>query len=81
MRSAQLLLQRDFGAALRHLNYAIDKKPQEDAFYFLRGLTYLQLGDNERARSELEVAEKIAGSDQLKRNYHSKMEMLMSEQK
>jgi Flp pilus assembly protein TadD len=71
----------DYPAVLRHLGYALRKKPEEDAFYFLRGLVHLQMGDGAKARSDMQKAESIAADSMLKRNYHSKMEMLLSEQR
>jgi len=70
-------LRRDHRAALDHLDYAIAKRPVEDSFYFLRGIVRLQLGQTDLARGDLERAESIAADYGLKRNYHSKMELLL----
>jgi Flp pilus assembly protein TadD len=76
----EAFLRRDYGTALDHLDYAIDKRPVEDSFYFLRGIVHLQLGHAEAARADLERAESVADDDVLKRNYHGKMEMLLRDQ-
>jgi tetratricopeptide (TPR) repeat protein len=80
-RAREAFLARDYAGALAHLDSAIRRKPEEDSFYFLRRLVRLQLGDKMRAREDLEHAENIAGNAMLKRNYHSKMEMLLHEQR
>ncbi len=72
---------RDFDTAIDHLEYAIDKKENEDTFYFLMGLSYLQKGDESTARQWLEKAEQVAEDDEVQRKYHSKLEMLLSAQK
>ncbi|MBT8444120.1 MAG: hypothetical protein KJO13_05205 [Gammaproteobacteria bacterium] len=74
----QAFLERDYETAIDHLNYAVRKKNWEDSFYFLMGLSYLQLGDERNARKWLEKAETVADSDALKRNYQSKMDLLLS---
>jgi Flp pilus assembly protein TadD len=55
----------------------VRKAKHEDSFYFLLGLSYLQLGDEAAARKWLEKAELMARDDGLKSNYHSKMEKLL----
>ena len=47
-------LERDYDAAISNLEFAIRKKEWEDSFYFLLGLSYLQKGDEKRARKWLE---------------------------
>jgi len=74
-------LHKEYAAALEHLDYAIGERREEDAFYFLRGLVRLQLGDTRRARIDMETAERLASDGMLKRNYHRKMEMLLLEQR
>lgn len=74
----QAFLDRDYAAAIGHLEYAVRKKQWEDSFYFLMGLSYLQLGDERQARRWLEKAEEVAASDSLKRNYQSKIDLLLS---
>ncbi|MFQ5635217.1 MAG: hypothetical protein ACE5G3_07790, partial [Gammaproteobacteria bacterium] len=64
--------------AIDHLEYAVRKKEWEDSFYFLMGLSYLQLGKEKKARRWLEKAETVAQDDVLKRNYRSKIDLLLS---
>jgi len=67
----------DYEAAIKHLKYSVRKEKHEDTFYFLLGLSYLQLGDEATARKWLEKAEEMAEDDGLKSNYHNKMEKLL----
>ena len=67
----------DYETAIKHLKYSVRKAKHEDSFYFLLGLSYLQLGDEAAARKWLEKAELMARDDGLKSNYHSKMEKLL----
>lgn len=69
----------DFDGAIGHLRYAVRRKPQEESFHFLLGLSYLQKGDAKRARRWLDKAEELAKTDALKRNYRSKIDLLLSE--
>jgi Flp pilus assembly protein TadD len=73
----QAFLERDYDASIEHLEFAVSKKRWEDSFYFLMGLSYLQLGDEDEARKWLEKAEEVAESDALKRNYQSKLDLLL----
>ena len=75
----EAFLARDFELALRHLDYAIGKRPVEDSFYFLRGMVHLQMGNARQAREDLERAEAIAEDDTIRSRYHGKMEMLLRE--
>ncbi len=63
--------------AIGHLKYAIRKRPKEDQFYFLLGLTYLEKGDAQTARSWLARAQEVAATDALKRKYSSKIDILL----
>ena len=76
----EAFLARDYDTAIEHLKYSVGKKKEEDTFYFLMGLSYLNKGDESAARQWLEKAEQVAQDDDLKRNYHSKLEMLLSSQ-
>jgi len=76
----QAFLDRDYEQSIEHLEYAVRKKNWEDSFYFLMGLSYLQLGDESEARRWLEKAESVAADDALKRNYQSKIDLLLSSQ-
>lgn len=74
----QAFLERDYDAAISNLEFAIRLKEWEDSFYFLLGLSYLQKGDEQRARKWLNKAEEVAKNDALKRNYQSKIDLLLS---
>ena len=67
----------DWGAAIDHLNYAIRRRPREDQFCFLLGLTYLHKGDELAARRWFARAQELAASDALKRGYSSKIDILL----
>jgi Flp pilus assembly protein TadD len=69
---------QDYDGAIRHLNYAISGKKNEDQFYSLLGLSYLKKGDQQAARRWLTRAEDVAATDALKRRYASKIEILLS---
>jgi tetratricopeptide (TPR) repeat protein len=74
-------LAKDYETAIEHLKYSVRKKKNEDTFYFLMGLSYLQQGNESTARRWLDKAEQVAEDDGLQRNYHSKLERLLSPQK
>ena len=76
----EAFLARDYDTAIGHLKYSVREKKNEDTFYFLMGLSYLQKGNESAARRWLEKAEQVAEDDGLQRNYHSKLEMLLSPQ-
>ncbi|MDP6674711.1 MAG: tetratricopeptide repeat protein, partial [Gammaproteobacteria bacterium] len=71
----QAFLQRDYDTAISNLEFAIRRKELEDSFHFLLGLSYLQKGDEKKARKLLQKAEELAQSDALKRNYQSKIDL------
>jgi Flp pilus assembly protein TadD len=74
----ELFLSGNYDEAIKHLRYAIRKRPQEDQFFFLLGLSYLQKGDKKAARTWLDRAEEAAATDALKQNYSNKIDMLLS---
>lgn len=71
-------LAADYDAAIRHLEYAIRSKNNEDQFYFLLGFSYLRKGDEQAARRWLARAEDVAATDALKHRYASKLDILLS---
>jgi tetratricopeptide (TPR) repeat protein len=73
----QAYVGKDYDAAIRHLKYAIRKRPKEDSFYFLLGLSYLGKGDARTARHWFDRAEEVAAGDTLKRRYSSKVDTLL----
>jgi tetratricopeptide (TPR) repeat protein len=76
----EAFVAEDYDTSIGHLKYSVRKKKNEDTFYFLMGLSYLKKGDESAARQWLEKAEQVAEDDDLQRNYHSKLEMLLSPQ-
>ena len=78
-RAREAYLAKDYDAAISNLKYAIRKKNNEDEFYFLLGMCYLQKGNEQAAQRWLARAKEVAATDSLKRRYSSKLEMLLSE--
>lgn len=70
-------LAQDYNEAVSHLKYAIRKRPKEDEFCFLLGLTYLRKGDESAARHWLDRAKELAATDAVKRRYSSKIDTLL----
>jgi Flp pilus assembly protein TadD len=68
---------QNYDGAIGHLKYAIRKRPKEDQFYFLLGMTYLQKGNADAARRWLARAQEVAATDALKRKYSSKIDVLL----
>jgi tetratricopeptide (TPR) repeat protein len=68
---------KQYDAAISHLKYAIRKRPREDQFYFLLGLSYLGKGDTQAARRWLARAEEVAATDALKKRYSHKVDTLL----
>jgi Flp pilus assembly protein TadD len=69
-------LAEDYETAIEHLKFSIRKRKDEDTFYALMGLSYLKEGDESAARRWLEKAERVAADNDLKLNYHNKLERL-----
>lgn len=76
-RAREAYLEKDYDTAINHLKYAIRKKRNEDQFCFLLGMSYLQKGNQRKARHWLGRAEAVAASDAVKRRYSSKMDLLL----
>jgi tetratricopeptide (TPR) repeat protein len=70
-------LAQDYPAAIGQLKYAIRKRPKEDQFCFLLGLSYLKNGDAQLGRRWLARAEELAATDVAKRKYSSKIDTLL----
>lgn len=70
----------DYDKAISHLKIASRRKKNEDTFYFLMGLSYLQKGDKAAARQWLAKAEEVAEDEAQQIKYHDKLEMLLSTQ-
>ena len=71
----------DYQAAIRHLKFAVKKNKNDDNFYFLMSLSYLNSGDSEAAERWMKKAEEVAEMDADKKKYHRKLDMLMSDGK
>ncbi len=71
-------LKRDYDTAISNLKFAIRQREFEDSFYFLLGLSYLHKGDERLARKWMNKAEEVAKNGVLKKNYQSKIDMLLS---
>ena len=78
-RARDAYAAEDYNAAISHLKYAIREKKNEDEFYFLLGLCYLQKGDEKTAQRWLARAKEVAATDALKNRYSSKLEKLLSD--
>ncbi len=69
----------DYETAIDHLKFAIRKNKNDDTFYFLMSLSYLNIGEKEAAQRWIKKAEEVADKDADKKRYHSKLDMLMSQ--
>ncbi len=68
----------DYETAIDHLKVAVRKNKNEDRFYFLMSLSYLNSGEKEAAQRWMKKAEEVAELDADKKRYHRKLDMLMS---
>ena len=68
----------DYETAIDHLKYAVRKNKNEDNFYFLMSISYLNSGEMEAAQRWMKKAEEVAEMDADKKRYHNKLDMLMS---
>jgi len=69
----------DYETAIDHLKIAVRKNKNEDTFYFLMSLSYLNSGEKEAAQRWMKKAEEVAEMDVDKKKYHRKLDMLMSD--
>lgn len=67
----------DYRSAIEHLEYAIDKRDNEDRFFSLMGMNYMMLGDRESARHWMAKAEEAALTDASRRRYQNKLDLLV----
>ena len=68
----------DYETAIDHLKFAVRKNKNEDNFYFLMSLSYLNSGEKEAAQRWMKKAEEVAEMDADKKRYHNKLDLLMS---
>jgi hypothetical protein len=59
------------------LKFAVRRIKNDDNFYFLMSLSYLNSGDKEAAERWMKKAEEVAEIDADKKRYHQKLDMLM----
>lgn len=67
----------DYETAIGHLEYAIGKNENEDTFYFLLSLCYLNMGDKDTAQRWMKKAEEVASIGPDKQRYRNKLDLLM----
>jgi len=67
----------NYDAAISYLKYAVRKRPNEDQFCFLLGLSYHGKGNERAAKRWMARAEEVAKSDALRRKYSSKIDTLL----
>jgi Flp pilus assembly protein TadD len=70
-------LSHHYDTAIGHLKYAVRKRPREDQFCYLLGLSYLKDGNARAAERWLARAKEVAAGDPLKRQYARKMDRLL----
>lgn len=68
----------DYETAIDHLKFAIRKNRNEDTFYFLMSLSYLNSGEKEAAQRWMKKAEEVTEIGADKKRYHDKLALLMS---
>jgi Flp pilus assembly protein TadD len=68
--------RRDWDAAIAHLRFAVAKKPTDDRFLALLGVAYLQRGDARAASRWIARAAEVAATDERRRRYQSKLDLL-----
>jgi tetratricopeptide (TPR) repeat protein len=69
----------DYKAAIKNLNYAIDKREEDDRFYFLLSLSYLMSGEKDKAQRWMKKAEEVARQSTSQKKYRHKLNLLMGQ--
>ena len=67
----------DYATAIDQLNAAIRINRNDDNFYFLMSLSYLNIGEKESAQRWMKKAEEVAEMSTDKKRYHNKLDALM----
>jgi len=67
----------DYATAIDQLNAAIRMNKNDDSFYFLMSLSYLNTGDKESAQRWMKKAEDVADMSADKKRNHNKLDALM----
>lgn len=73
----EAFINGDYRTAIEHLEFAIEKRENEDRFLALMGMSYLMSGDKETARIWMSKAEAAAGEDSARQRYHNKFDQLL----
>jgi Flp pilus assembly protein TadD len=73
----QAYAAKHYRVAIGHLRYAAHRRPKEDQFSYLLGVSYLQEGKVEKARRWLTKAEEVAPTEALKQKYAAEVEKLV----
>jgi Flp pilus assembly protein TadD len=68
----------EYELAIDHLKVAVRKNKNDDTFYYLMSLSYLNSGEKEAAKRWMKKAEDVAEVDDDKKKYHRKLDLLMS---
>ncbi len=69
----------DLSGAIGHLEAAIRRKPEEDAFYFVMGLVYWALDERVTAQQYFDQAQDVAEDNVIRRRYGQKLRRLMAD--
>ncbi|HSM68658.1 MAG TPA: tetratricopeptide repeat protein, partial [Xanthomonadales bacterium] len=67
----------DYQTAVSHLEYAIDRRADEDRFLALMSMSQLMLGNRDASEKWMRRAEAAASKDADKRRYHNKLDLLL----
>jgi Flp pilus assembly protein TadD len=67
----------DYDTAIRHLRYAVARRPREERFHALLGESYLGKGDEKAARAWFARAERISATDSARRPLAPKLGSLV----
>lgn len=68
----------DYNSSIDHLKFAIQRKDNDDKFYFLMSLSYLMSGDKAQAQRWMNKTEEVAEKAADKQRYHNKFDMLIN---
>lgn len=75
-KAGEAFAEGDYETAIEDLKYAIQKRKEEDQFYYLLSLSYLMSGDREEAQKWMKRAEDAARQKEDQQKYHHKLDLL-----
>lgn len=75
-KAGEAFAEGDYETAIEDLKYAIQKRKEEDQFYYLLSLSYLMSGDREGAQKWMKRAEDVARQKKDQQKYHHKLDLL-----